>query len=125
MLLAKRLAPKAELHQSVLHEFFRQPQFEEQGESEKASCITLDAHSAVAHEAPGNATYMARKATLTGGLFFALMGWLATVFVSLLRIPGLFASHIAGIIMKLALRIFAGQLLIRVLVIGHRALLSR
>jgi hypothetical protein len=60
---------------------------------------------------------------LTGGFFFALSGRLATVFVRLLRIRRLFASHIAGIEVELALGIFAGNLLIWVFVIGHRTLL--
>jgi hypothetical protein len=50
----KSLAEKVGLHQSAfLYEFFRQPHFKEEGEAEKALCITLDAHSAVPHEAPG------------------------------------------------------------------------
>jgi hypothetical protein len=47
------------------HEFFRQPQFKDEGEAEKALCITLDAHSAVAHEAPGNATYLFKEMAAT------------------------------------------------------------
>ena len=45
--------------------FFRQPQFKEEGESEKALCITSDAHSAIAHEAPGNATYPFKEMAAT------------------------------------------------------------
>jgi hypothetical protein len=62
----KPLSEKAGLHQSAfLYEFFRQPQFSEQGESEKALCITLDAHSAIGHEAPGNATYLFKEMAAT------------------------------------------------------------
>ncbi len=62
----KALSEKAGLHQSAfIYEFFRQPQFEKQGESEKALCITLDGHSAVGHKAPGNATYLFKEMAAT------------------------------------------------------------
>ena len=56
------------------------------------------------------------QSALTGGLFFALMRC-ATIFVSLLRIPGLFTGHISGIEMVLAFGILAGLLLIWVFVV--------
>jgi len=59
---------------------------------------------------------------LTGGFFFVLMR-LATVFGSLLRIPGLFSGHIAGIIVVLTFWVLAGLLLIWVVVVGHQAFL--
>lgn len=62
----KPLASKAGLHQSAfLYEFFRQDQFSEHGESEKALCITLDVHSATPHEAPGNSTYLFKEMAAT------------------------------------------------------------
>ncbi|MFK4513403.1 hypothetical protein ABIF20_000768 [Bradyrhizobium japonicum] len=54
----------------------------------------------------------------SGGLFFVLI-WLSTVLGSLLRIPGLFSCHIAGIEVVFTLWVLAGLLLIWVFVICH------
>jgi hypothetical protein len=50
---------------AFMYEYFRQPQFQEYGSSEKRLCITLDTQSAVAHEAPGNATYLYKEMAAT------------------------------------------------------------
>jgi hypothetical protein len=67
-------------------------------------------------------THGADATTLTGGFFFGLRQF-ATVFFRLFRIPRLFPSHVAGIEMVLAIRIFTRLLLIGVfvVVVGHQA----
>jgi hypothetical protein len=61
------------------------------------------------------------KAALNGGLFFVLVGCLATVLGCLLGIARLFSGHISRIEMVLTFRILAGSLLTRVFVVGHQA----
>jgi hypothetical protein len=50
---------------AFLYEYFRQPDFHRHGEAEKQLCITLDAYTAVGHEAPGNATYLFKEMAAT------------------------------------------------------------
>ena len=46
---------------AFMYEYFRQPTFHEYGTSEKRLCITLDTQSAIAYEAPSNATYLYKE----------------------------------------------------------------